>query len=134
MTDSSRRLTDNERRQVVQYWQWLQDLISENYGAGRLLRTQDDLYWLQRIIDEQLLWDERDAHHGIAAAIGEAIVNEHESVEWEVVASEGLGLGCHRSGNYWPLFAEVLRRFDKDGSLNVDSLYAQVVTELVGAS
>ena len=85
----TRPLNQIESDRLQQLWNDVQLLISENYGAGRLLRNEQDVSWIQRVVDEQLLWpDQSDFITGLGVALGETIVACHPDVQWVANAEQ----------------------------------------------
>lgn len=83
--------TAADLRELAQGLLAIQQILTDEWCSARLLKSSRDLDWLQRIVDERLLWpDQVESLEAMGVVLGEVLVAESDGFRWWRATDGGL--------------------------------------------
>ena len=127
-------LNEEDKKSLNNSWNYVNNLIIEMYSGERLTNTENDLYLIQKIINENIIaitetWELQ----ALGVVIGYVLTNSNNTLNWSIVEDE---YGVDPTVRYkdstliFNVLTMVSKRIEDGEHIDVKSLYDFILSKV----
>ena len=127
-------LNEEDKKSLDNSWKYVNNLIIEMYSGERLTNTENDLYLIQKIINENIIaitetWELQ----ALGVIIGYVLTNSNNTLNWSIVEDE---YGVDPTVRYkdstliFNVLTMVSKRIEDGEHIDVKSLYDFILSKV----